>query len=58
MVTTGSEWVFTNIIYDAVTKRSGVVLSTRHIINLESGKEALQDEEVKPILSILVCERQ
>jgi len=57
-VTTGSEWVFTNIIYDAVTKRSGVVLSTRHIINLESGKEALQDEEVKPILSILVCERQ
>jgi hypothetical protein len=53
MVTTGSEWLFTKIRYNPVAKKSVVVLSERHSLELGSSREGLQ-EAIKPILSIFV----
>ena len=52
-VSTGSEWVFTKICYDTLTRKSKVELSKRYSIALGSAKEVLQ-EAVKPVLSIFV----
>jgi hypothetical protein len=52
-VSTGSEWVFTKICYDTLTKKSKVELSEKYCIALGSAKEVLQ-EAVKPVLSIFV----
>eukprot|EP01036_Dinobryon_divergens_P024427 gene24427-32876_t len=51
-VTTGSEWVFTKILYHGPGK-SEVVLSERYSLELGSSREVLQ-KAIKPILSIFV----
>lgn len=51
--TTGSEWIFTKIRYNNVSKQSVVEISEKYIIDLGSAKEELQ-HAIKPILSIFV----
>ena len=51
--TTGSEWIFTKIRYNNVSKQSVVEISEKYTIDLGSTKEDLQ-QAIKPILSIFV----
>jgi hypothetical protein len=51
--TTGSEWIFTKIRYNNVSKQSVVDISEKYTIDLGSTKEDLQ-QAIKPILSIFV----
>ena len=52
-VTTGSEWIFTRILYNHGTKKSQVELSEKYLIPLGSAKEVLR-EAIEPVLSIFV----
>jgi hypothetical protein len=51
--TTGSDWIFTKICYDSISKKSVIMISEKFRVDLGGTQEVLR-EAIKPILSILV----
>ena len=51
--TTGSDWIFTKISYNSISKKSAIMIAEKFSVNLGGTQEVIR-EAIKPILSILV----